>query len=116
MIVGPIVVQDRDGCLAIYESVDEAIANLDYDDVVDHEYTAYDSRGRLLAISAAAEPIAVATIEPIDDRPRHEDELRAALRYAIRARAPKLAAAVADMPLSALIDHALRLKRGFFLP
>src|ERR1044072_4542620 len=103
MIVGPVIVRDSDGCLAIYESVDEAIANLDYDDVVDHEYTAYDSRGRLLAISPAATPIAAATSEAVHDVPRHEDELRAALRSAIRLRAPERASPVADVPVPALI-------------
>jgi hypothetical protein len=45
MLVPPVVLEDRDGCLGVFESVDEAVANMDLDEVLDREFVAYDSEG-----------------------------------------------------------------------
>jgi hypothetical protein len=39
MIVPPIVLEDRDGYLSFFDSTNEAIANMDLDDVVDQEFS-----------------------------------------------------------------------------
>jgi len=116
MIVPPVVLEDRDGYLAIYDAVDEAIANLDLDDVIDREFSAYDSRGCLLSVEASTEPERMATIELVDEVPSHEDQLRTALLRALRLAGVGVSYSTENLPLEQLLGKALRHKRGNFLP
>jgi len=119
MIVPPIVLEDRDVYLQFYDSVSEAIANLDLDDVLDREFLAYDSRGYPLSVEPTTEPGWVAKIEAIEAAPSHEDRLRAALLRALRLKGVPITIATENLPLAQLLEHALehaRHKHGYDLP
>jgi hypothetical protein len=113
MIVPPIILQDADGCLGIYESAGHAASSLDADDVAAGEYTGYDSEGRALAV----EPVrrrdeGVARIVARERTPTQQQQLRAALITALAMRGSE------PLPdsLSELLELALRRKRGVHLP
>jgi hypothetical protein len=116
MIVPPIVLEDRDGHLGVFESADEAIANVDLDDVLDREFIAYDSRGALLSVERGNQAGRVATLVALEDPPRHDAQLRAALLRALRLGGIDTASIADDVPLPRLLEEARRRKRGYWLP
>lgn len=115
MIVPPIVLKDSDGCLAFYDSIEEAVVNLDQDDVTDREFVAYDSSGRLLMIEPHTEPGLVATIQPAEDGPYHQDELCEVLRHALELKGVDVEISE-TLELPRLLEESLKRKRGYFLP
>jgi hypothetical protein len=116
MIVPPVVIEDRDGYLGLFQSVDEAVANMDLDDVLDREFVAYDSEGRLLSVLPTSGGDSVATIELDEPVPGHQDQLRAALLQALRLRLGDAAGGIDALSLPELIETALRRRRGYWLP
>lgn len=116
MMVPPVALEDRDGYLGLFESVDEAVANMDLDDVLDRECVAYDSEGRLLSVLPTYGGDSVATIELEEPVPGHQEQLRAALLHALRIRLGDAAVGIDALPLPELIETALKSRRGHWLP
>jgi hypothetical protein len=113
-IVPPVVLEDGDGYVGLFDSADEAIANLDLDDVLEPEGFAYDGEGRLLSLKPTSRPGYVGQIEAVESTPGHQEQLRAALLRALRLAGA--AAVAADLPLPLLLEEAQRRKRGYWLP
>lgn len=89
MITPPIIILEG-GDLYIEESLESAEAALEAVDVKDGIYTAYDSAGRLLAVSVTTKQVPIfwnlfkatteaVEIKPAELDPSHEGELRTAL-------------------------------------
>lgn len=116
MIVPPVILEDRDGYLGFFESVDEAVANMDLDDVLDRECVAYDSEGRLLSVLPAFGGDSVATVKLEEPTPGHQHQLRAALVRALRIKLGDAAATIDALPLPELIETARKSRRGHWLP
>ena len=113
-IVPPVVLADGDGSLGLFDSADEAIANLDLDDVLEPEGFAYDGEGRLLSVRPTTRPGYVGQIEAEEATPGHQEQLRAALLRALRLEGASTVAD--DLPLPLLLEEAQRRKRGYRLP
>jgi hypothetical protein len=118
----PIIARDRDGCLGIFDAVEDIESNLDLDDVEASEFVVYDSRGRLLTVRAD-EPIprrssgftATFSVKAIDEMPRHEGELRDALIEALE-RSGVPASSIATASLLELVQAAVARRKGVWLP
>jgi hypothetical protein len=113
-IVPPVVLEDGDGYLGLFDSADEAIANLDLDDVLEPEGFAYDGEGRLLSVRPTTRPGYVGQIEALEATPGHQEQLRAALLRALRLKGASMVAD--DLPLPLLLEEAQRRTRGYWLP
>src|SRR4051812_802201 len=120
----PIIARDTDGCLGVFDTVEDIRSNLDIDDVEAGEYVVFDSQGSLLVLILTRDPAkgaerpgytATITVQPVEETPRHANELRDALVTAL-GRSGLTPCVAGAMSLSELVQAALERRKGVWLP
>ena len=100
----PVIVQDSDGDVLIFRSMDNAEDYLEPIDVRAGEYVAYDADGRLLTISVD-EDRGIVRLGSSDSTAQHAADLRGILLQLLGRIEP--GHELSDCPLDALVAKAL---------